>query len=469
MTPRRVNAAVWALVALSAGVVVNVTFLQRGKAGNWAVRGASEPVALGANAEARPSDGTLAPRQCSPVFGVGGHGAQRCSGIANATPSPQPGSTVGDVGRIGEGTFTASKGVDVIQAVQRELGRRGYKPGIPNGVATMATRAAIKAYQHDHGLSLTGEPSDALLKAIVFGSSGAVRAPGTSVSTERGSTVGDVVRTGESASTFIGSNGVDVIRAVQRELGRRGYKPGIPNGMANAATRGAIMAYQRDHGLPLTGEPSEALLTDIVFDSSGAGRAPSNSIGTEHANHEVPIIKAVIKPHSSTSRVSRRTTPVASRRCGGAAGWASRSACERNSFARAKEPHRAVVPSARVAIDAANLNIGWTGRPRVHGREVITSSISAPWPTTSLRASTPTSERKYLHSAVRSSGLASLIWTQFSTSRPMATTAPPPTAARVAHHVHGRQPGTSETSVSTRARPVATSPLKFPDFPEVIR
>ncbi|HZA00750.1 MAG TPA: hypothetical protein VE665_00565, partial [Hyphomicrobiaceae bacterium] len=64
MTPHRV-AAVCALVALSAGVAVNVTFLQRGTTAIWAIRGAFQPDALGANPESQhaisadPSDATV--------------------------------------------------------------------------------------------------------------------------------------------------------------------------------------------------------------------------------------------------------------------------------------------------------------------------------------------------------------------------------------------------------------------------
>jgi peptidoglycan hydrolase-like protein with peptidoglycan-binding domain len=461
MTPR-LNAALCALVALSAGVFVNVTFLQRGKAGNWAARGALQPVALGANTEARPSNGTPALTQCSPVFGVGGHDAQPCGRIADPTASPQPGSTAGDVGRIADGasTFSASNGVNVIRAVQRELGRRGYKPGIANGVANVATRRAIMAYQHDHGLPLTGEPSNALLKAIVLGSSRAVRAPGRSISIDQGSRVGEVGRVVESASTLTASNGVDVIRAVQRELGLRGYKPGIPNGVANVATRGAVMAYQHDRGLPITGEPSEALLKAIVFENPGAARAPPNSLGTEQGNHEVPIIRAVIKPHSSTSRANHRTPQVASRSCAGAGHRASRSTCQRSSLARAKEPQRTVGPSARLA---ARPSTGWTASPRAYGREIITSSTSAPRPATSSTATKPMSEQKYLNSAGGSSGLSSLILAQFS------QTAPRPPTPRFVHQVQGRQPATSEISVRPRFRPVPNSPVKFLAFPEVIR
>jgi peptidoglycan hydrolase-like protein with peptidoglycan-binding domain len=423
----QVNVAVWVLVALSAGVAVNVTLLQRGTAANWAVRGAFQPVMRGATTEAgpqtsaNPSDSPLTLGQYSPVFGVGGHDGRSIGGVARATSPPPPGSTVRDVSRIAEdaSAFTASNDVDVIRAVQRELGRRGYKPGLPTGVSNVATRGAIMAYQRDHGLPLTGEPSDALLKAIVFASPGGVGAP-NSVGTKQGNTVGDVGRLAGSASTLTESNAVEVIRAGQRELGRRGYKPGIPNGMANATTRVADMAHQSDHSPPLTGEPSEPLRKAMVFDSSGAAPAPGNSIGTEQGKREGPINRVVTKRRSSTSRASQRTTQVAS-------------------------------------------------RPHVYGREMITSSTSPPRPTTFLKERKQMSEQRYVHSEAGMSGLKSLIWTQFPTVWAMATTVAPATPNRVVHNVQGRQPGTSETKARPRFRPVPNSPLKFPDFPEVIR
>src|SRR5919109_3640571 len=193
MTPRRLNAAVCAFVALAAGVAGNVILLQRGSA-NRAVRGTFEPVASGAHTKpgretsANGPDGTLASGQSSPVLGFGGHHSPPNGGIPDASPSPRSGSTVGDTGRSTEvtGAFTATNSGDVIQAVQRELGRRGYNPGIPNGVANVATREAIMAYQRDHGLPLTGEASEALLKAIVFESSGVVRAPASTIGAEHG-------------------------------------------------------------------------------------------------------------------------------------------------------------------------------------------------------------------------------------------------------------------------------------------
>jgi peptidoglycan hydrolase-like protein with peptidoglycan-binding domain len=43
--------------------------------------------------------------------------------------------------------------------VQQELGRRGYDPGPPNGVLGYQTQAAIRDYQDDYGLPVTGEVS----------------------------------------------------------------------------------------------------------------------------------------------------------------------------------------------------------------------------------------------------------------------------------------------------------------------
>ncbi len=60
----------------------------------------------------------------------------------------------------------------------------------------------------------------------------------------------------------------EIIRGVQRELSARGYAAGQPDGIAGLVTRAAIMAYEHDYGLALTGEASEELLNRIVLGSS---------------------------------------------------------------------------------------------------------------------------------------------------------------------------------------------------------
>lgn len=55
-----------------------------------------------------------------------------------------------------------------------------------------------------------------------------------------------------------------VIRQVQRELLKRGYGPVVPNGIIGPLSRSAIMAYEFDNAMPLTGEATEVLLKRML-------------------------------------------------------------------------------------------------------------------------------------------------------------------------------------------------------------
>jgi peptidoglycan hydrolase-like protein with peptidoglycan-binding domain len=56
---------------------------------------------------------------------------------------------------------------------------------------------------------------------------------------------------------------IEVVKAIQAQLARRGYEPGAADGVIGLATRAAILAYEHDQGLPLTAEPSEGLLARL--------------------------------------------------------------------------------------------------------------------------------------------------------------------------------------------------------------
>lgn len=57
-------------------------------------------------------------------------------------------------------------GAGLVAAIQRELNRRGYGAGPEDGISGQWTRAAIKAFQRDHGLTADGQPSYELLRTI---------------------------------------------------------------------------------------------------------------------------------------------------------------------------------------------------------------------------------------------------------------------------------------------------------------
>jgi peptidoglycan hydrolase-like protein with peptidoglycan-binding domain len=117
---------------------------------------------------------------------------------------------------------------DVLSAQQR-LKDRGYYQGPLDGVIGPGTQAALRAYQRDRGLSMTGVVYSQTLHSL----------------------------TGETAaattSTPTATRVMDV-DAAQRELRSRGYYSGPVDGVIGAGTEAALRAYQRDRGLKVTGQ-----------------------------------------------------------------------------------------------------------------------------------------------------------------------------------------------------------------------
>jgi peptidoglycan hydrolase-like protein with peptidoglycan-binding domain len=255
MTPRHARAAVCASVVLSIGVAANVSLLQRDLAIKLPWRGSFEPgvPTPGADgvrdASADRSKGHSASRPSEPLAApVANDDETKGHGIANAGSLPSPSdNTPGDASPNpeGPGVPAASAADDIIRAIQRELRQRGYEPGAANGVANPTTRAAIMAYQRDHGLPLTGEPSEELLKAIVFETSAVARTPRTGGSAER-------------------RNHSERVRNLQQWLAALGYTVGKIDGRIGEGTRQAIRKFETDQGLPATGRVTGQLVAQLT-------------------------------------------------------------------------------------------------------------------------------------------------------------------------------------------------------------
>jgi peptidoglycan hydrolase-like protein with peptidoglycan-binding domain len=71
----------------------------------------------------------------------------------------------------------------------------------------------------------------------------------------------------------------EIITDVQRELARRGFYDGPADGIHGSKTDAAIRKFEKKAGLPLTGEPSEALLKTMVQTPADGARGPSPSAG----------------------------------------------------------------------------------------------------------------------------------------------------------------------------------------------
>ncbi len=98
-------------------------------------------------------------------------------------------------------------------------------------------------------------------------------------------------RRSHAASPGADAAASDTVKAVQRELITKGYEPGTPDGVLGVLTRAAIMAYQHDKGLPVTGAASAELLRHIVLGDYGPGGAPSNE--KEIPPETIVLIKGV--------------------------------------------------------------------------------------------------------------------------------------------------------------------------------
>jgi peptidoglycan hydrolase-like protein with peptidoglycan-binding domain len=117
---------------------------------------------------------------------------------------------------------------DVLAAQQR-LKDRGYYSGSVDGAIGPNTEAALRAYQRDQRLSVTGKLDAQTVRALM--SEPAASAP----------------RALSSSAPMMD------IRNAQRELKERGYYSGPVDGVIGATTESALRAYQRDRGLKVTG------------------------------------------------------------------------------------------------------------------------------------------------------------------------------------------------------------------------
>lgn len=128
-------------------------------------------------------------------------------------------------------------------AVERELRQRGYLDGIEATEGRKElTRAAIFAFEYDHGLPLTATASPELLEALILGRP---RAPGS--------------------STKIEARAADLlVRNVQTALMRHGFPVGGIDGQIGPRTRAAIKAFERRENMLPTGRPSAQFLAALM-------------------------------------------------------------------------------------------------------------------------------------------------------------------------------------------------------------
>lgn len=138
----------------------------------------------------------------------------------------------------------------LVRDIQESLLKLGYGTGRISGRLDNETRAAIRSYESDNGLLMSGEPSAKLARHM------------------HARTVAKPTSTSADANT---------LARIQSELRLRGYPIPLISGQMDAPTRQAIREYQQGQGVPVTGEPSQALLDELRTGSAEPAPAPGLS------------------------------------------------------------------------------------------------------------------------------------------------------------------------------------------------
>ncbi|MBX9588130.1 MAG: peptidoglycan-binding protein [Hyphomonadaceae bacterium] len=99
----------------------------------------------------------------------------------------------------------------------------------------------------------------------------------------------DSAKAPETLDVLPAEAGADTVRAIQRELNQRGFGPVAGDGVMRPVTRAAIMSYEHDNRLPLTGEATEALLTRLVLG------APATNVPAGAGQVQSPHAEAIVR------------------------------------------------------------------------------------------------------------------------------------------------------------------------------
>jgi len=126
----------------------------------------------------------------------------------------------------------------LVMALQRALQKRGYYTGmVIDGWFGPETESALKDYQKDHGMQVTGIADLSFMVKLVVA---------------RAITLREVNENDTRQNR-------DLVRALQKSLQQKGYYSGmLIDGWFGPETTAAVKAFQRDNGMKVTGLADEA-------------------------------------------------------------------------------------------------------------------------------------------------------------------------------------------------------------------
>ena len=138
---------------------------------------------------------------------------------------------------------------DAVQSLQEALIEEGYLAREADGVFGSTTEKALRLYQRDQGLPVTGQADETMLTRLAET---------------------DAPRDGGGILYAPGNLGADIV-TLQQLFAVEGYEVGAPDGVYGEQLTQAVQMFQREHGLEVIGaidEKTWSLLTrgrDIVI------------------------------------------------------------------------------------------------------------------------------------------------------------------------------------------------------------
>ena len=235
---------------------------------------------------------TLAISALALAFPASAFGAQKGphANATSANPGPSRDAGLGrTVLALGIG-YSTPDGSPQVRYLQRRLELAGYFPGVIDGLYGPRTQQAVVAFQTSHGLGVDG---------IVGPHTWAVLSS-------------QVLTLGPGAGNQPG--GSNIVRSLQRRLAAVGDSPGPIDGRYGVLTEGAVMRFQRAHGLQVTGVAGPRALTLLTTAASPAGRSepvsrtPASPLPQSSSGARPPAINPAPR---TIHRVAPAARPVA--------------------------------------------------------------------------------------------------------------------------------------------------------------
>ena len=174
-----------------------------------------------------------------------------------------------------DGTCQIGDSGSAVRKVQKRLIALGYLSGSADGSFGNMTKDAVKAFQQNNGLKVTGKVNSTTLNKLNSSSAKKAGSKSSSFSSSSSSSSDGTCSPGDTGAA---------VRKVQKRLIALGYLDGSADGDYGNMTKNAVKAFQKRNGLSVTGSVNSKTLAKL--NSSSAKKAASDSSSSSSGRTE---------------------------------------------------------------------------------------------------------------------------------------------------------------------------------------